>query len=149
MTKKQKANLLVALACKSEELVRPDKCQTCGKPGKILAHHDDYDKPLEVRWLCSACHGKAHAGHSNTRLPDSIKAAHRTFGQVTLQDVAWALGLQYSTVHRRLRGSPHALQDNSGTWWVDARALARHYQEIGLQDMAAGLRRIFSENAAQ
>lgn len=35
-------------------------CEKCGKPNG-QAHHEDYSKPLDVIWLCSACHGKAHA----------------------------------------------------------------------------------------
>ena len=27
---------------------------------KVQAHHEDYTKPLEVTWLCSACHAKVH-----------------------------------------------------------------------------------------
>lgn len=34
-------------------------CEICGKI-KVQAHHDDYTKPLEVRWLCSIHHGEHH-----------------------------------------------------------------------------------------
>lgn len=33
-------------------------CQ-CGST-KTEAHHHDYSKPLDVRWLCRACHQAAH-----------------------------------------------------------------------------------------
>lgn len=42
-------------------------CEVCGLTGyledgrrAVQAHHDDYDKPLEVRWLCIRHHGEAH-----------------------------------------------------------------------------------------
>lgn len=49
------------------KLTRPDRCETCGEGGKmrdgrsrIQAHHDDYNKPLSVRWLCQRCHHEWH-----------------------------------------------------------------------------------------
>ena len=30
-------------------------CSRCGNP-KGEAHHEDYSKPLEVKWFCRSCH---------------------------------------------------------------------------------------------
>lgn len=45
----------------------PQPCEKCGmEPRKVdgrrivHAHHDDYSKPLEVRWLCRTCHAMEH-----------------------------------------------------------------------------------------
>ena len=35
-------------------------CEVCGVL-ETHAHHDDYDKPLDVRWLCLGHHREAHA----------------------------------------------------------------------------------------
>ena len=36
--------------------------ECCGECGVKFAHahHDDYAKPLNVRWLCAACHSQWH-----------------------------------------------------------------------------------------
>ena len=53
-----KAHEIVARAIKQGTLT-PQPCEVCGqKPTE--AHHDDYNKPLEIRWLCKACHTKWH-----------------------------------------------------------------------------------------
>lgn len=40
---------------------RKDFCEDCGSSRYIVAHHNDYHKPLEVTWLCEVCHKKWHA----------------------------------------------------------------------------------------
>jgi len=55
-------------AVRRGRLVRPETCETCRqKPPRnrlgrssIQGHHDDYSKPLEVRWLCQPCHNRHH-----------------------------------------------------------------------------------------
>jgi hypothetical protein len=41
-------------------LLRPDVCEECQRKCKPHAHHDDYDKPLKVRWVCPSCHKRLH-----------------------------------------------------------------------------------------
>lgn len=35
-------------------------CEVC-KSEKVVAHHDDYNMPLNIRWLCQAHHKQWHA----------------------------------------------------------------------------------------
>jgi len=55
------------------ELVRPEKCSICGEKGNVHAHHDDYDKPLDVRWVCSSCHVRIH---KNKSIGDFLEWSH-------------------------------------------------------------------------
>lgn len=34
-------------------------CEQCGDP-KAVGHHEDYDRPLDLIWLCRSCHRKNH-----------------------------------------------------------------------------------------
>jgi ribosomal protein S27AE len=55
---KHRARLAVTHAIERGTLVR-EPCEACGRE-PAQAHHDDYSKPLDVRWLCSTCHGIEH-----------------------------------------------------------------------------------------
>lgn len=53
------ANMAVAAALRCGRLKRPERCQGCGRSGeetRLSAHHYDYAEPLDVIWLCGACH---------------------------------------------------------------------------------------------
>ncbi len=70
----------VGRALKSGKLVKPEKCSECQVSSDSLdGHHDDYSKPLEVRWLCEPCHYKAHR---RIEIPDDLKPReHRWWSQ--------------------------------------------------------------------
>ena len=53
-----KARQAVSNALRDRRLSR-DPCEVCGI-AKVQAHHDDYDKPLDVRWLCFQHHRELH-----------------------------------------------------------------------------------------
>ena len=55
---KRKAEQAVSNAIRDGKLLRSSQCSQCGATGDIEAHHPDYDKPLDVVWLCTACHGE-------------------------------------------------------------------------------------------
>lgn len=70
-SKKERCHNLVEKAVKKGTLKNPYKCSECGsedtfKDGRtaIQAHHDDYDRPLDIRWLCQKCH---HEWHKNNQ----------------------------------------------------------------------------------
>ena len=67
----QKARSVVSHAIANGSLVNPNECEDCGVTNRpIQAHHEDYNKPLEVTWLCKLCHV---ARHTKPNLSASIK----------------------------------------------------------------------------
>jgi len=54
--KSDRARAKINYLIRTGQLTRPSICEKCSKEGDIRAHHEDYDKPLEVTWLCGHCH---------------------------------------------------------------------------------------------
>lgn len=54
---KQISRQFLSVALKQKIIERPNNCEKCMKECKPDAHHEDYLKPLDVKWLCKVCHG--------------------------------------------------------------------------------------------
>lgn len=54
------ANAAIKYA-KQKGQVQAQSCEICGTIENVHAHHDDYGKPLMVRWLCATHHARHHA----------------------------------------------------------------------------------------
>ena len=57
---KRRAKSVVRRALKKGIITRPGECSNCAMPCKPDGHHDDYSRPLKVRWLCRSCHTIHH-----------------------------------------------------------------------------------------
>jgi ribosomal protein S27AE len=57
-SRRQVAHNAVSRAIRSGKIQRLP-CIRCGE-SKSVAHHEDYDKPLDVMWLCQPCHKQRH-----------------------------------------------------------------------------------------
>lgn len=74
-----KCHDIVEQALKIGAIERKSHCEECGdtstfKNGRsgIEAHHDDYNNPLDVRWLCQKCH---HEWHKKNKAVPRIEVA--------------------------------------------------------------------------
>jgi len=55
-----KARRALTNAIKQGKIVPPKTCMACNGTDSLEGHHEDYDKPLEVIWLCKECHLGLH-----------------------------------------------------------------------------------------
>jgi hypothetical protein len=68
---KRAAQYAVSNAMRDGKLIR-QPCEICGEHAQ--AHHDDYSKPLDVRWLCTTHHAEWHK-HNTPLCPDQEQVA--------------------------------------------------------------------------
>lgn len=74
------ASSMVNTAVAQGAMVRPECCDDCGRGNRrIEGHHDDYSRPLDVRWLCVWCHSKAHRENREAQV-DSFAAFRHVIG---------------------------------------------------------------------
>ena len=60
-TNKHQAKNIANHAFKKGELQKPLCCEKCFEAKPLDRHHPDYNKPLEVKWLCRKCHTATHS----------------------------------------------------------------------------------------
>lgn len=142
-----RARTVVAQALKSGKLARPQECEDCGHFCGPEAHHDDYLKPLEVRWLCKPCHAAADAAR---RQQDSrlLRAPGSRPADIKREPVTCTACQGAGTVLRVNPASVRQFRESHG--WT----LRRMARQIGvspthLSDLELGRRALSDEIASQ
>lgn len=67
--KKYKATTWINNAIRDGRLIKAENCEVCNGTFQIEGHHDDYDQPKVVRWLCSRCHSLWHSAFGEAKNP--------------------------------------------------------------------------------
>ena len=51
---------IVIKAIASGLIIKPAMCTICGAEERVVGHHHDYSRPLDVVWMCHPCHAQVH-----------------------------------------------------------------------------------------
>lgn len=99
-------------------------CEVCGKD-KTHGHHDDYSKPLEVRWLCPYHHRKLHpAEHKGKAERRYVPGLQRRSYYHPSQLPLW---------HNRKKRQPAPLRDQLLNQARELRNSGKSYQAIATE----------------
>jgi ribosomal protein S27AE len=71
---KYRAETAVGNAIRDGKLKRKP-CVECGEKLHVHAHHDNYSRPLAVRWLCARCHRRAHMRKNGSKPQLQLKSS--------------------------------------------------------------------------
>lgn len=66
--KKRRAHNAISNAIRDGKLSRKP-CEICGSVKRVHAHHDDYAKIYDVRWLCNEHHREWHRVNGEAKNP--------------------------------------------------------------------------------
>lgn len=56
---KAKVRAKLNYCVRTGKVIKPNCCESCHEKKKLDGHHEDYSKPLAVKWLCRPCHADA------------------------------------------------------------------------------------------
>lgn len=109
----KRASHMVEMAIKKGVLI-PKPCEACGE--EAVGHHDDYNKPLEVRWLCKLHHYEWHAKNKAIPLKSALPAmSHEEIVKLTHTPEANAKRWKTRRENKRRKGTPAG-----GVWLLTA-----------------------------
>lgn len=103
-------------ALRKKKLIRKNKCELCDETQNIHGHHEDYQKPLEVVWLCPTHHFERHRKQM-LRLESSLKrnvySWARSVGRRNAEKALTEAGVSLSVAQKLLAGTygPNPKQD--------------------------------------
>lgn len=62
----------VKKAIKAGVIKIPKECSKCLKEKTVIAHHTDYEKPIDIVWLCRSCHSLEHSMHGFSAVAEMV-----------------------------------------------------------------------------
>lgn len=81
----RKATSAVSNAIRDGHLLK-QPCEVCGHP-VVQAHHDDYSKPLDVRWLCVQHHNEHHIQERRKKVLERFQNSNGSLQQPSSQNL--------------------------------------------------------------
>ena len=85
--RRNQISYILAKAIRTGQIIKPKSCSLCKSTKRINGHHKDYNKPLEVEWMCQKCHVRFHNGlawdDENSALRRRVQKKHNPDYRVT------------------------------------------------------------------
>ena len=94
----------VQWAIESGKLVKPSLCECCNSKRKLEGHHRDYNKPLEIMWLCYPCHGYIHRFDEWEKWLPSEAELHEIWYKATGIEISLTINKGLRAISKRIRG---------------------------------------------
>ena len=79
-------------------IVRPDNCEKCKSKTFTEAHHNNYDEPLNVEWLCKRCHVSKHTRTASSMKKPKTSISISNHAIALLKELQKHLGINRSSV---------------------------------------------------
>jgi len=116
--------------------LKPEPCEVCAS-NQVQMHHDDYAKPLDVRWLCYLHHRELHHGPSNELRywppRNGYQKSADPLRQVPVGDACMQLRLTAQQVITRIQTGVLEGGRLNGKWFVIARSFEQYIVEGPLE----------------